>query len=174
MLAPKIAAAGRKTTHRFRSSVPHSAHGRGESSLGRPANPRRVAEARHHRLRTHGVAVYPGPNDGTVAELAYVPRERVRPVGVRLDGDVVGCTGRSRCRRRPSLLRPAPPSRDGQSVALRGGGRSSVGSPRFNPRLFVGIVLRITRTTTRPTSHWQGPAEVGRRRNLGRTRARQI
>src|ERR1700738_4694042 len=109
MLAPKIAAAGRTTTHRFRSSVPHSAHGRGEYSLGRSANPRRVAEARHRRLRTHGVTVSPGPNEGTVAELAYVPRERVQPVGSRLDGHVIGRTGRSRCRRRPSLpFRPAP------------------------------------------------------------------
>jgi hypothetical protein len=125
-----------------------------ESSLGRSANPRRVAEARHRRLRTHGVTVSPGPNEGTVAELAYVPRERVQPVGAQLDGQVIGRAGRSRCRRRPSRpCRPAPPSGDGRSVAVPGGGRSSIGSPRFDARLLVGILPRITRTTTRPTSH---------------------
>src|ERR1700730_15987468 len=101
MLAPKIAAAAGKTTHRFRSSVPDSAHGYVELPLGRSANPRRVAEARHHRLRTHGVAVSPGPNEGTVAVLAYVPRERVQPVAPRLGGHVIGRAGQSQCRRRP-------------------------------------------------------------------------
>jgi hypothetical protein len=67
-------------------------------------HPRRVAEPRHHRLRTHGIAVCPRPNEGTVAELADVPRKRVGPVGgVRLDGDVIGRAARSRCRRCPSL-----------------------------------------------------------------------
>jgi hypothetical protein len=138
MLAPKIAAATGKTTHRFRTSVPHSAHGDVELPLGRSAYPRRVAEARSHRLRTHGVAVHPRPHEGTLAELAYVPRERVRPVGVHLDGDVIGRTRRSRCRRRPSLpFRPAPPSRDGQSGELSGGGRLQIGPARFHPRLLV-------------------------------------
>jgi hypothetical protein len=183
MLAPKIAAAAGKTTHRFRSAVPHSVHGQIELPLGRSAHPRRVAEARYHRLRTHGVAVYPTPNEGTVAELADVPRKRVGPVGgVRLDGHVIGRAARSRCRRSPSLrsLRPAPPSRDGQSVALPGGRRLPIGSPRFTTRFLVGILPRITRTTTRPPSYctttrppsyWQGSAEVGRCRNFDQTRA---
>jgi hypothetical protein len=162
MLAPKIAAAGRKTTHRVRSSVPHSAHGRGESSLGCSANPRRVAEARRHCLRTHGVAVSPGPHEDTVAELAYVPRERVQPVGARLDDHVIGRAGRSRCRRRPSLpFRPAPTSRDRQSVGVPGAGRSSIGPSRFGACLLVGVSPRITRTTARPTPLTR-PAEVGR------------
>ncbi len=88
MLAPKIAVTAGKTTHRFRSSVPHSVLGHVELPLGRSAHPRRVAEARHHRLRTHGVAVYPRPNEGTVAELPDVLRKRVGPVGARLDDDV--------------------------------------------------------------------------------------
>jgi hypothetical protein len=106
-------------------------------------------------------------SEGTVAELADVPRKRVGPVGdVRLDGDVIGRAARSRRRRRPSLpSRPAPPSRDGQSVALPGGGRLPIGPPRFTARLLVGILPRITRTTT------QGSAEVGRCRNLDPTRA---
>ncbi len=88
MLAQKIAVTAGKTTHRFRSSVPHSVLGHVELPLGRSAHPRRVAEARHHRLRTHGVAVYPRPNEGTVAELPDVLRKRVGPVGARLDDDV--------------------------------------------------------------------------------------
>jgi hypothetical protein len=39
---------------------------------------RRVAEARNLGFRTHRVAVYAGPREGTVAELAYVRRERDR------------------------------------------------------------------------------------------------
>src|ERR1700732_438967 len=74
-----LAAAAGTTTHRFTTSKSHWAHGHGELSLGRSADPRRFAEARVHRLRTHRVAVYARPNEGTVAELAYVPRERVRP-----------------------------------------------------------------------------------------------
>ena len=60
MLAPSLAAAG-KTTHRFALSSSHSAHGRGEPSLGRSADPRRVVEARNRRLGTHGVAVSARP-----------------------------------------------------------------------------------------------------------------
>src|SRR5207249_9856147 len=40
----------RKTTHRFGRASPHPAHGRGEPSLGRSADPRRAAEARNRRL----------------------------------------------------------------------------------------------------------------------------
>jgi hypothetical protein len=58
-------------------------------SLGRSADPWRVAEARDHRLRTHGVQVSAGPTDETVADLAYIPREPRRQPGVRLDGDLV-------------------------------------------------------------------------------------
>ena len=42
--ASRTAAAG-TTTHRSPASKPHSAYGAGKRSLGRPANPRRVAEA---------------------------------------------------------------------------------------------------------------------------------
>ena len=42
--ASRTAAAG-TTTHRTPASKPHSAYGAGKRSLGRPANPRRVAEA---------------------------------------------------------------------------------------------------------------------------------
>src|SRR2546428_14016891 len=58
------------TTYRCTASKPHWAHGKGELSVGRPADPRRVAEARIHRLRTHGVAVSAPPTDDTVADLA--------------------------------------------------------------------------------------------------------
>ena len=47
-LGHRTAAAG-TTTHRTPASTPHSAYGDGKRSLGRPANPRRVAEARIKR-----------------------------------------------------------------------------------------------------------------------------
>ena len=56
---------------------------------GRPANPRRVAEARIHCFRTHGVAVSARPTDETVANLADILREPRRQPGVHLDDDVV-------------------------------------------------------------------------------------
>jgi hypothetical protein len=142
------------TTHRCTTSKPHWAHGHGELSLGRSADPRRVAEARIHRLRTHCVAVFARPKEGTVAELAYVPRERVRPAGVRPDGDVIGRGGRSRCRRRPCLpFRPAEPALDRRSVALPGCGHPPIGVPRFTDLLAAGTLPRISRTTAQPTSH---------------------
>jgi hypothetical protein len=123
-------------------------------TVRRSADPRRVAEARVHRLRTHRVAVYARPKEGTVAELAYVPRERIRLAGVRLDGDVIGRGGRSRCRRRPCLpFRPPDPSPDRPAVALPGCGRPPIGVPRFTALLLAGILPRISRTTPQPTSH---------------------
>src|ERR1700730_956221 len=106
MLEASLTAAAGTTTHRFTTSKPHWAHGNGELALGRPADPRRVAEARIHRLRTHGVAVSASPTDDTVADLAYIPREPHRHPGVRLDGDVVVRDGRAR----PRLIwRAVPP-----------------------------------------------------------------
>ena len=52
--------------------------GRGESSLGRAADSRRAAQARHRRLRPHGVAVPAGAAKETVTDLAYIPRESPR------------------------------------------------------------------------------------------------
>src|SRR5713226_6352554 len=59
MLEASLAAAAGTTTHRFRTSKPHWAHGHGERSLGRSAGPWRVAEARNHRLRRHRVRYLP-------------------------------------------------------------------------------------------------------------------
>jgi len=91
-------------THRFATSKARWPHGHGELSLGRSADPWRVAEARDHRLRTHGVPVSPGPTDETVADLAYIPREPHRQPGVRLDGDLV--RDRRWRRRRPCSAVP--------------------------------------------------------------------
>src|SRR5580704_11022139 len=96
-----LAAAAGTTTHRCTTSKPHWPHGHGEPSLGCSADPRRVTELGVHALRTHRVAVYARPKKSTVAELAYIPRERVRPAGIRLDCDAIGRGGRSPCRRRP-------------------------------------------------------------------------
>src|SRR6516164_5318007 len=43
---------------------PHSADEYGEPPLGRAAHPRRVGEARHHRLRTDCVALSAQPDEG--------------------------------------------------------------------------------------------------------------
>jgi hypothetical protein len=64
MLEPSIAAASGPTSHRRRSTNPHSADGHRELPLGRAAHPRRVAEPRSRRLRTHGIAYL--PDRGTV------------------------------------------------------------------------------------------------------------
>src|SRR2546428_849859 len=80
---------GRDNHASITTSKPHWAHGHGKPSLGRTADPRRVAEAGIHRLRTDGVAVSAPPTDDTVADLAYIPRESLRQLGFRLDGDVV-------------------------------------------------------------------------------------
>src|SRR4030095_4038856 len=68
------------TTHRFAVSRSNWAPGRGESSLGRSADPRRAAQARNCRLRTHGVAIPARAAEETVTDLAYIPRESARPV----------------------------------------------------------------------------------------------
>src|SRR5207244_13638103 len=52
MLEASLAPAAGTATHRFATSKAHWAHGHGELSLGRSADPWRVAEARDHRLRT--------------------------------------------------------------------------------------------------------------------------
>jgi hypothetical protein len=74
VLEPSLATATGKATLRFTTASPHSANGHGEPSLGRSADPRRVVETRSHCLGTHGVAVSTRPTDGTVADLAYIPR----------------------------------------------------------------------------------------------------
>src|SRR6516162_10253474 len=96
-LGHRTAAAG-TTTHRTPASTPHSAYGDGKRSLGRPANPRRVAEAQIHCFRTHGVAVSARPTDETVPNLADLLREPHRQLGVHLDDHVV--VRAESCRRR--------------------------------------------------------------------------
>ena len=90
-LGHRTAAAG-TTTHRTPASTPHSAYGAGKRSLGRPANPRRVAEARIQCFRTHGVAVSARPTDATVPNLADIFREPRRQPGVHVDGAVPPCS----------------------------------------------------------------------------------
>ena len=70
MVETSLTATVGTTTHRLTTSKPHRAYGDGERSLGRPADPWRIAQARLHSLRTHGVAVC--PTDG---------RDRPRPGG---------------------------------------------------------------------------------------------
>jgi hypothetical protein len=56
--------------------------------------PRRAAQARNGRLRTHGVAVPAGVPKATVTDLAYIPRESPRPVHIHFAGDVTVRVGR--------------------------------------------------------------------------------
>ena len=77
MLAPSLAASC-KTMYRFIVSRSDSAHGRGELSVGRSADPRRIAEARNRHFETHGLASSARPPDSTVTNLAYIPREPPR------------------------------------------------------------------------------------------------
>jgi hypothetical protein len=115
MLEPSLATATGKATHRFTTSNPHSANGHGEPSLGRSADPRRVAETRSHRLGTHGVAVSTRPTDGTVADLAYFLTNHLGNLAFastvtslfgESDDDGVDACGLP--------FRPVPPSRDGR------------------------------------------------------------
>jgi len=85
----------RKTTHRFALSRSDSAYGRGELSLGRSADPRRIAEARHHHFGTHRLAVFTRPPDEPVTNLAHILRQPLRWPDIYLAGDVRGC---ARCR----------------------------------------------------------------------------
>ena len=78
MLEASLAATAGTTTHRLTASKSHRAYGDGERSLGRPADPRRIAQARLHGLRTHGVAVSAPSTDETVPDLADIPRELLR------------------------------------------------------------------------------------------------
>ena len=87
MLAPPLATCW-QTTHRFRMSRLDSALGRRKRSLGRSANPRRVTQARDRRLRTHRVAAPARPAEGTVTDVADIPRESPRPVHVLFARDV--------------------------------------------------------------------------------------
>src|SRR5215831_10784663 len=89
MVESSLTATAGTTTHRRATSKTDRAYSNGERSLGRPADPRRVAQARLHGLRTRGVAVSARPTDEMVADLADILREPLREPGVHLDGDVV-------------------------------------------------------------------------------------
>jgi hypothetical protein len=107
MLAPALTTSW-ETMSRSIMSRSHSASGRGELSLGRSADPRRVTEARNRRLRTHGVALFARPTDGTVTDVTYIPREPLRPARVHLADGAIVRGGRSR--RHRHLPPVVPPS----------------------------------------------------------------
>ena len=128
---------------------------------GAPRIPRRVTEARHHRLRTRRVAVYARAIERTVAELAYVSREPLRRAGVRLDGDAIGRAGRLRCRRRLCLpFRPAPPSRDGRSHC-RAVGVRRLASVASTPTFGRHVAEDHPHYRTRPRPTGKDPPESG-------------
>ena len=127
-------------------------------TLGRSADPWRVAKARDHRLRTHGVPVSAGPTDETVADLAYIPREPHRHPGVRLDGDLVVRDERWRRRR---LYSPVPPC---SAITRRAVRFKSVGIGRLASFAPIDVSWLACRTASASPPHtfqdWQGSADL--------------
>ena len=62
--------------------------GRGTVRMGRSTDSRRATQARHRRLRTHRVAVPARPAEGTITDVADIPRESSRSVHVYVAGDI--------------------------------------------------------------------------------------
>src|SRR5712691_6768581 len=74
MLAPSREASW-KTAYRFIVSRSDSAYGGGELSVGRSADPRRIADARNRHFGTHGLTLFARPPANAVTDLAYILRE---------------------------------------------------------------------------------------------------
>jgi hypothetical protein len=89
MLAPSRGASW-TTLYRFIVSRSDSAYGRGELSVGRSADPRRIAEARHRHFGTHSFAVSARPPANTITDLAYILRKPPQWPYSDLAGDVRG------------------------------------------------------------------------------------
>jgi hypothetical protein len=89
-LAPSLATS-RTTARRCTLSRSDSANGRGELSLGRSADPRRIAETRNRRIGTHGLALSARPPATTVTDVAYILRESPRWPYTDLAADVRRC-----------------------------------------------------------------------------------
>src|SRR5262245_56131093 len=87
LLAPSLATS-RTTAHRCTLSRSDSANGRGELSLGRSADPRRIAETRNRHIGTHGLALSARPPATTVTAVAYILRESPRWPYTDLAADV--------------------------------------------------------------------------------------
>ena len=151
MLEASLAAAAGTATHRFATSKAHWAHGHGELSLGRSADPWRVAEARDRRLRTHGVPVSAGQLTrrsqtwrtflaNHIGNLAFA--STVTASFATSDDDVDALV-------RP--CRPVPPSRDGRYASNRWGlvdWPSSLPSTSLGWRVAQHQLRRRTRFST--------------------------
>ena len=138
MVAPSREAAW-KTAYRLIVSRSYSASRRGELSVGRAADPRRIAEARHPHFGTHSLPLSARPPTKSVTNLAYLLREPRRSLGIRLaaegrrasgDDIVVNASGVS--------LRPTQLSINGSCVSARGAVDCDV--PRRS--MFLGMRLR--------------------------------
>ena len=142
LLVPPLATSG-KTTHRFTLSGFDSAYGRRELSLGRAADPRRIAEARNHDFGTHRLAVSSRASDDPVTNLAYILREPPRGPDAYLAGDVRGCARRGH-RRRPLVTCCFAQLRRSMRHAPRFTGRASTGVVRSSPRPPARVSAKIT------------------------------
>jgi hypothetical protein len=65
------------------------APGRRKPSLGRSADSRRVNQAGHRRLRTHGVALPAWAAEDTIADVAHISRESPRPGDIHFGAVIV-------------------------------------------------------------------------------------
>jgi hypothetical protein len=136
--------------YRFIMSRSHSASGCGESSLGRSSDPRRAPEARHQRLRTHGVALFARPTDGTVTEVAHIPRQPLRPARVHLADGVIVRGGPSPRHRHLPLVVPPSAVVKRWGVRLHSTDRCRLAS--FAPR-HVSWFAPGPRSRSRPNRH---------------------
>ena len=90
MVAPSREAAW-KTAYRLIVSRSYSASRRGELSVGRAADPRRIAEARHRHFGTHSLPLSARPPTKSVTNLAYLLREPRRSLGIHLAAEGRRC-----------------------------------------------------------------------------------
>ena len=79
----------------YRGTMPsfNPPNGRREPALACAADPRRVAQAGHRRLRTHRVTVPVPSTASTVTELEYIPDESPEPAPIPIVGAVMDASG---------------------------------------------------------------------------------
>jgi hypothetical protein len=158
MLAPSRGAAW-KTMYRFIVSSSDSAYGRGELSVGRSADPRRIAEARHRPFGTHGFAGSARSAANTVTDLAYMLREPLRWPYTDVAGDVRGCVTTSSST--PLTCRPAPLNCQLMSPASPRTGPSWIAVVGSNLRFWECVSGKITFRTQQARA--KAPAGTRRR-----------
>ena len=131
--------------------------------MGRPANPRRVADARIQCFRTHGVAASARPTDETVPNLADILREPRRHPGVHLDDDVV--VRDESCRRR--RLSFAVPPRSALMRAERTTPWAVIDRPASHQPASLGGCFAQHQLRRRARTHFTSGTDPPRSRAVG-------